>query len=325
MAKQADTFPTVSVIVTVYDRSQFLHNALRSVLEQKFRPFEIIVTDDSNKPEIQSICASFREAAIRYRANSSPVGIALNLRAAVSEARGRYIAILNDDDAWEPDFLETLVLPLESSAEIVLAFGDHWIMLADGEIDVDRTDENTMLYRRNTLSEGEILDWERQAILHHTIPLAMAAVFRKDAVDWKLLVGNVGGAYDFWISCLLASRRRPAYYVPRRLSRYRVHNLMETARRAVDKNENMVFVYAKLIELNLFPQLKIPLRERFQEALFVCGKDCLLFDRPLEGCRYFLRSLRISPNGKAVAGLLLACIPRRLRTSCIKRLSHLST
>jgi glycosyltransferase involved in cell wall biosynthesis len=299
-----------------------LRFALQSILEQTFRSFEIIVTDDGNSPETRSVCDSFRQRKIRYRFNASPLGVAQNLRVAISESRGKYIAILNDDDTWEPDFLELLVAPLENSPERILAFGDHWIMHEDGQIDVHRTAENTARYRRSTLPEGEMRDWQVRAVLENTIPLAMAAMFRKDAVNWDLLVQEVAGAYDFWISCLLASCRRPAYYVSRKLSRYRIHSSMETGRKAVDKSENMIFIYARLIELNLFPELQPSLRRRYREALFICGKDCLLFHRLSKAREYFLRSLKAYLNSKALAGLMLTCLPRRFRTVCLRALTQ---
>ena len=317
-----DILPLVSVVVTVYDRVQFLRNALQSVLEQTFLSFEIIVADDSNSSAIKSICDSLHQPKIRYRGNSSPVGVAVNLRTAVSEAGGKYIAILNDDDSWEPDFLDLLVTPLENSTERVLAFADHWIMLSDGQIDVRRTDENTVRYRRDTLAEGEMRDWEARAVLDHAVPLAMAAIFRKDVVNWDWVVGDVAGAYDFWITCLLASARRPAYYLPRRLSRYRIHSSMETARKAADKNENMVFIFAKLIELDLFPQLETALRRRYRNALFACGKDYLFFDRLSLARKYFLKSCQASMNGKALAAWLLTFLPGRLRSKCLAALTQ---
>jgi glycosyltransferase involved in cell wall biosynthesis len=313
-----DKSPLVTVVVTVYDRVQFLRNALQGVLDQSFHSFEIIVTDDSDNADIEWICKSFKEPKIYYRSNSSPLGVALNLRAAISESKGEYIAILNDDDVWEPEFLELLVAPLMDDHERVLAFGDHWIILEDGRVDVARSDENTALYRRNTLQEGELHDWERLAVLDHAIPLAMAGVFSKNAVKWDLLVEEVAGAYDYWLSCLLASSQRPAYYVPRRMSKYRIHSLMETARASEDKHENMVFIYGKLIEMNLFPRLEAPLQNRYRDALCGCGKNYLIFGRLSAARQYFFKSLKTSLSAKALAGLLLAYLPNRFRTNCIK-------
>jgi glycosyltransferase involved in cell wall biosynthesis len=144
ISRQTDTPPLVSVVVTVYKRVQFLRGALQSVLRQTFRSFDIIVTDDSNNLEIKSICDSFQQRQIHYRYNPSPLGVACNLRAAISETSGRYIAILNDDDLWEPDFLALLLAPLQDNPERVLAFGDHWIIGEDGRVDYEQTEENTL-------------------------------------------------------------------------------------------------------------------------------------------------------------------------------------
>jgi glycosyltransferase involved in cell wall biosynthesis len=283
---------------------------------------EIIVSDDSDSPAIKSICDSFHQPIIRYRSNSKPLGTALNLRTAVSEARGKYIAILNDDDSWEPAFLALLVPPLEESDERVLAFGDHWIIDDQGRIDLDRTKENTARYRRDSLPKGELRDWEGRAVLDHTVPLAMAAVFRKDVVNWELVVKDVAGAYDYWISCLLASVHRPAYYVPDRVSKYRVHSSMETGRKAADKNENMVFIFSKLLELGSFPQLNAGLRLRYRDSLFACGKDYLSFDCLARAREYFVKSYKVSVNAKALAGLLLTWLPAWLRKKCLSTLKN---
>ena len=87
--------PKATVIVTVFRRTQFLRQALMSALHQTFRSLEIIVTDDSSSSEIKAICDSFHDSRIRYRANTATLGVALNLRTAMKEAGGKYIAILN--------------------------------------------------------------------------------------------------------------------------------------------------------------------------------------------------------------------------------------
>ena len=305
--------PVVTTIVTVYKRTKFLRQAIKSALSQTLRPLEIIVTDDSDSNEIKSICDAFQLPEIRYRSNPVRLGVALNLRAAISEAKGQYIAILNDDDLWEPEFLDCLVLPLEQNKNRVLAFSDHWIMLENGEIELQQTEENTIRYGRSNLNEGEVSDVASFVIVNNGIPLAMASVFRKDALNLQLLVAEVAGAYDFWISCMLAASKQPIYYLPKRLTRYRVHETMETARKSFDKNENMVFIFRKLLEKNYFPNLKPHIQRKYQEALFICGKDNLSFDRISMTRQYFSQSIGIYPNLKTFVGLMLTYLPQNLR------------
>ena len=301
------------VIVTVYNRTQFLRQALQSALDQTFDSFEIIVTDDSGSDAIKLICDSFQDSRIRYRTNSATVGVALNLRAAINEARGKYIAILNDDDAWEPEFLEKLSTPLEQNSNRVLAFSDHWIMSENGQIDVKKTDDNTVHYGRKTLADGEITDLGDFVLEKNGVPLAMASVFRKDAIDLELLVKDVSGAYDFWISCLLAASRQPAYYVSERLTRYRIHGAMETGRKAPDKSENMVFIYHKLIDLGAFPNKNYLLTSRYSQALYRVGRDNLLFNHVRDARVHFLQSLKVAKSSKTIISLLVTYLPKQLR------------
>jgi len=305
--------PTITVIVTAYNRTQFLKQALQSVLDQTFCSFEAIVADDSCSDAIQAISDSFQDSRIRYRANSATTGVALNLRAAMSEAQGKYISILNDDDAWEPEFLEKLVAPLEQNQNRVLSFSDHWIMLEDGQIDLQKTDENTAHYGRESLSTGEVTHLDDFVLTKNGVPLAMASLFRKDAIEQEFLVKDVSGAYDFWISCLLAASNQPAYYVSQRLTRYRVHGAMETGRKSPDKSENLVYIYRKLIDLEAFPSKKSLLMSKYSYALYRVGRDNLLFNRVRESRIKFLQSLKVEKRKRTVVSLLATYLPTQLR------------
>ncbi|MBP8788764.1 MAG: glycosyltransferase [Moraxellaceae bacterium] len=310
---KASESPVITVVITVYKRTNYLCEALQSVLAQSYRSFEIVVTDDSCSDAVKGIVNQFNSPLIRYRGNPSTLGVALNLRAAVKEARGRYVAILNDDDVWEPDFLAELVTPLEQNKNISLAFSDHWIISGKGELDVKATDENTARYR-NQLPSGVITNPTALVLEKNGVPLAMASLIRKDTIDWDLLVSHVSGAYDFWISCLLAATGRPFYFVPKRLTRYRVHDAMETARRAPDKNTNMAYIYAQLLEMNHFDGREEFLKSRLAQALFQVGKDNLYFNNlgSARGC--FARSMKAKPSLKVFLALLLSYSPHQVRS-----------
>src|SRR5258708_7238351 len=135
--------PLVSVILTVFEREEFLQSAIEGALAQTFLNYEIIVTDDSNRASLRQICESFQAGdRLRYRSNLKQLGAPLNIRAAIEEAKGKYVAILNDDDYWEPTFLEKLAAPLEESPDRVIAFSDHWIVRDDGRVDEAETQAN---------------------------------------------------------------------------------------------------------------------------------------------------------------------------------------
>jgi glycosyltransferase involved in cell wall biosynthesis len=269
--------PLVTVVVTVHKRIDFLAQALRSVLTQTFTNYEVIVADDSGTGAARLVCASFAEdRRLRYCANAQTLGVAASVRLAVEQSRARYISILNDDDVWEAEFLARLVRPLEEDDRRVLAFGDHWIINEDGTLDVEASDRNTDRYGRSTLPEGDLADAEGFVLVQNGVPLAMGSLFRRTALDSAMLVPKVAGAYDFWISCLLAASAQRFYYVPARLTRYRVHSRMETARRSPEKSACLVFIFKTLLEKNYFPARRSYLRKKLHRARLRVAKDHLL-------------------------------------------------
>src|SRR5438045_7355438 len=129
------TQPLVSIILTVFNRTTYLEEAIKSAAEQAYSNLEIIVTDDSNSQLIRAICAKCEsDSRITYRANASTLGAPLNVRAALQEASGDYVVILNDDDVMEPFMIDTLMPPLESDSSCIVSFGDHWIIDQSGHI-----------------------------------------------------------------------------------------------------------------------------------------------------------------------------------------------
>ena len=308
-----DPKPLVSVILTVYDRLTFFGEALKSVEAQSFQDYEMVVADDSGTELARAASLASNNPRVRYEANPSPVGVALSIRAALGRARGKYIAILNDDDVWEPGFLARLVPPLEADANRVLAFCDHAIMNADGQIDEAATDRNTSRFGRSGLREGNIADPKAFVLGDNGVPLAMGAMFRAAAFPQERLVPDVAGAYDFWISSLLAASGGAFYYVPARLTRYRVHAGMETVRRDPEKTRCLAFIAQSLLAEPAFADHRAHLRRWLGSITARAGRDYLYFDRVAEARRSFISAFKVSAGWKPLVGYLATMTPARLR------------
>src|SRR6516225_1373328 len=95
----------ISVIIPYYNREEFIDDAVKSVLAQTLQPLEIIIVNDCSRE-------SSRRSLDRYgnvcRILDLPrnVGLAGSRNAGIREARGRFIALLDDDDIWLPEKLE---------------------------------------------------------------------------------------------------------------------------------------------------------------------------------------------------------------------------
>jgi glycosyltransferase involved in cell wall biosynthesis len=250
--------PTVTIVIPVYRRLRYLEEALTSALSQTFCDFEIIVSDDGPSDEIARFVASFDDPRIRYRHNGRNLGIALNHYAAFREAKGRYLANLDDDDTWEPTFLAELVPPLESDPSVTVAFCDHYLIDAKGQTIQGRTEFNTRTYRRHDLAPGRHQPFVEMAIVNESIPMAMAAVFRKSILDDAPYPPGIGGCYDHWLSYLATRKGGAISYVPRRLTRYRIHPGSGTAWRGFHNLRNAIYVRSLFLkDPDLAPYHKI--------------------------------------------------------------------
>lgn len=106
--------PLVSAAIITHNRAHYLEDAIRSVLDQSFRDLELIVVDDGSTDDTEAVVARHRDARIRYvRQRHSGKAAARN--AAVTLARGEFLAFCDSDDAWYPHRL----------ARQLAAFGRH--------------------------------------------------------------------------------------------------------------------------------------------------------------------------------------------------------
>lgn len=116
--------PMVSVITSTYNRSALLARAIRSVLQQGFQDWEMCIVGDSTPDDTEQVVDSFRDVVderIRFHnlAEKSLLGShgAIAKNYGIREmAHGEYIAYLDDDDRYLPDFLGSMCGHVRASA-----------------------------------------------------------------------------------------------------------------------------------------------------------------------------------------------------------------
>jgi glycosyltransferase involved in cell wall biosynthesis len=104
--KDSVGYPTVSVVIPTYNRSQVIARTIKSVQQQTFSANEIIVVDDAstdNTVDVVSMIDENRLKMITHRSNRF-AGAARNT--GITEASGQLIAFLDSDDVWYPTKLE---------------------------------------------------------------------------------------------------------------------------------------------------------------------------------------------------------------------------
>ncbi|MBC7695246.1 MAG: glycosyltransferase family 2 protein [Burkholderiales bacterium] len=107
--------PTVSICIPAYKQLEYLKKCLDSVLEQDYKDFELIISDDTPDNSVEKFVASvLKEQAFIYKRNESAMGSPGNWNAAVKMASGKYIKILHHDDFFtQTDSLSLMVDEIE--------------------------------------------------------------------------------------------------------------------------------------------------------------------------------------------------------------------
>lgn len=111
----------VSVIIPVYGVEKYIGDAVRSVLAQTYKNFELIIVDNDSPDRSIEICQQFEDSRIKIirQKNRGPSG---SRNTGIRHAQGDYIAFLDGDDIWLPDKLEKHVTHLDSSPSVGVSF-----------------------------------------------------------------------------------------------------------------------------------------------------------------------------------------------------------
>jgi glycosyltransferase involved in cell wall biosynthesis len=117
--------PRVSVVIPCYNLGAFLDEAIRSVLAQTYRAFEIIVVDDGSTDEQTRTLLDTLETGATSVIRSANLGLSAARNLGIRHAAGEYICTLDADDRLRPACLERSVALLDERRE--LAFVSHWV------------------------------------------------------------------------------------------------------------------------------------------------------------------------------------------------------
>ncbi len=114
-----ESSPAVTVVICTYQRPQLVLLAVRSALTQSLRDLEVLVVVDGRDEETVENLRAIGDGRLRVHVPPRHLGHAGALNAGVAAARGRFVALLDDDDLW----LDTkLATQLETAARSTLPY-----------------------------------------------------------------------------------------------------------------------------------------------------------------------------------------------------------
>ena len=96
----------ISIIVPVYNAEKFIKETIKSVLNQTYTDFELLLVDDCSKDGSVQAIESFVDPRVILLKQEQNAGAYAARNRGLKEAKGRYIAFIDSDDLWEPCKLE---------------------------------------------------------------------------------------------------------------------------------------------------------------------------------------------------------------------------
>ncbi len=114
--------PRISVTLPVFNGERYLAQAIRSILDQTYRDFELIISDNASIDRTEDICRSFeaQDRRIRYVRQPRNIGASPNFNVCYALASGEYFKWAAHDDYLEPEYLADCVAALDAEPDAVL-------------------------------------------------------------------------------------------------------------------------------------------------------------------------------------------------------------
>ncbi len=191
--------PTVSVVIPTYNRTHAVGRAIRSVLNQTYQNFEIIVIDDGSTDTTPEVVAGFHDPRLRYVRYAENRGGGPARNAGIEVARGKYIAFLDSDDEWLPAKLEKQVELLQRAEPFVgVVYTAFAIVDENGQITAGSVPEHRgwildELYGANVVRGGGSSAVVKRECFLHVRPFDPAM---PSCQDWDLWI-RLAKYYEF--------------------------------------------------------------------------------------------------------------------------------
>jgi len=216
--------PKISVIIPTYNRLDYLKEAATSVLKQTFDNYELIISDNhsSDGTATWGRALARNNSKVRYFRNKKNLGMVRNWNVGLDRARGKYLSVLNDDDLWEPGFLQETIKILDKKPNVGLVFVYTSIITNNGKSRQKRVNpEYFRVFKRSKEMNGvecikKFLTGKWQVNMPSSILVRSECFSKLGKFD------EIGLDLEMW---LRICSKYDFYYLDKKLAYWRHHDL----------------------------------------------------------------------------------------------------
>jgi glycosyltransferase involved in cell wall biosynthesis len=180
-----DGSPRVTIGLPVFNGERYLEAALRSIEDQTYSDFEVVISDNASTDATQRICEAFVEKDPRFKYVRQPEnhGGTWNFNHVAELARGEYFKWAAHDDVIEPTFLQVCVEALDAAPpEVLLVYPKTSLIDENGDV-IDTYED------RLDLRHPRPSDRYRTFLRYHVLSNALFGLFRLDQLKRTRLFG----------------------------------------------------------------------------------------------------------------------------------------
>lgn len=167
----------ISIVIPLYNKERQIANTLRTVFAQTYTDYEIVIVDDGSTDNSAEIVAAMHDERIHLiRQENAGVSVARNR--GITEARGEFIALLDADDEWKPDYLATQM-------QLVIDYPQCDVFATNYEFRNERGEVSPTIIRRLpfTSTSGVLSNYFEVAAVSHPPIWTSAVMARKSAFE----------------------------------------------------------------------------------------------------------------------------------------------
>lgn len=127
--------PFITVVIPLYNKQNYVGKTLESVLNQSFTNFEVVLINDCSTDNSFAVVAAFDDSRIRLLSHSKNQGLSATRNTGIKNATSKYIAFLDADDLWKPDYLKEIYQLMTSFPDAHL-FATNYEEIIDDKITI---------------------------------------------------------------------------------------------------------------------------------------------------------------------------------------------